>query len=517
MAEQAIERATSFRGLRSLRLRLTLWVVAIAAIVKLSVMIVALLYQARAIRTLFDDQLRIRAAEIIQALPPNPADVTGERLHQLALHTSEMEFFSEVRLAVYNLEGTVVAYDPAMHPLPRPAAVHQVIEKGGESFVDRRWRDDTNPVRLTVNYREYATPITAGSSAPPGLVLWIASSDAYVQERIFVVRRAVILTATAGMFGTIIAGWFIAGIAVHPLDRLRLAISHLSAERMSLEVDEERTSPEVAELREELDRAMHRIENGYKAYGRFIANVSHELKTPIAVSLSEAQVLMHDPNLSDAARRFAQSTAEEMSRLGRLIESFLTLTRVRGGRLDATLQEYQVNELVMDSIEHCAAYARQQGVTLLPTLIISEGDDACVNVDPDMMRSAIDNLIRNAIRFTPPGGKVEVTASADEVEQFVSIAVRDYGPGIPQELLPTLFDRFTQSETEVRSGRGTGLGLEISQGIAELHDGSIEVENLDRGCVFTLTMPMASAEECEDETGECEDEPGDSETKELQK
>jgi signal transduction histidine kinase len=338
-------------------------------------------------------------------------------------------------------------------------------------------------------------PIVAGESAMPGLVLWISTSDRYAQQRIQTVWIAVALTSFAGMLGSVIAGWYIAGIAVRPLDVLRSEVASLSPEHMSLDNGTRAVDPEIAQLRDELDRAMVRIERGYAAYGRFIASVSHELKTPIAVALTEAQVLMRNPKISREAEDFAQSIAEEMSRLGGIVESFLTLTRVRDGKLDSSLKDYPVNELVMDSVEHCDLFARQNGVALLPTLIDSdESVEACV--DPDLMRTAIDNLIRNAIRFTPVGERIELSAEHRPQDQRADIIVRDYGPGIPEQLLPNLFDRFSQAETEIRSGRGTGLGLEIAQGIAELHGGSISVENLDRGCRFTISVPTTEAGDC---------------------
>jgi signal transduction histidine kinase len=109
--------------------------------------------------------------------------------------------------------------------------------------------------------------------------------------------------------------------------------------------------------------------------------------------------------------------------------------------------------------------------------------------DPELLRTMIDNVIRNAIRFSPQQQAVEVTVDADEENALVR--VRDFGVGIPEEIISTLFDRFTQAKSEERLNRGSGLGLEIAQGIAELHGGGITVENcLGGGCAFTIRVPM---------------------------
>ncbi|MCR9217512.1 MAG: HAMP domain-containing histidine kinase [bacterium] len=485
------------RRLVTLRLRLTLWVVVIASVVQLTIGLVSLLFQTSAIRALYDDQLKLFATEVIDSLPLNPADVDADRLHQLAERGSLQVFFDHVRIAVFDLEGNPVAIDPLRPPPESPVAVKRAAKHGNGAFADWAAAPNGNSRRSEFSNRTYAIPIVAGNAAPPGLILWMATSDQYASQRIGSVRRAVALTTIAGMLGTAIGGWFIAGIAVRPLDRLRSAVRGLSPKHMTLDSNGEGNDPEVMQLREELDAAMARIETGYKAYGRFIANVSHELKTPIAVALTESQVLLNDKTLDRKSAVFAESIAEEMSRLGRLIESFLTLTRVREGRLETSLRDYPVNELVMDSIEHCAAFASHQGFRLRPTLLESDRD-VNVCVDPDLMRTAIDNLIRNAVRFTQRDGAIEISVSIDDGGAHAVFSVRDYGPGIPEDLLPKLFDRFAQSESEARAGRGAGLGLEIAQGIAEIHDGSIAVENLEEGCMFRLRIPIASAsDECD--------------------
>ncbi len=492
------------KQLITLRLRLTLWVMVISAVVQFTVAFVGLLFQANSVRTLYDDQLRLRADEIIDSLPLNPGDVPIQQLQNLAQRSSLQIFFDRVRLAVFDMDMNPVAFDPTMPPPERPEAVRKAIETGAGAFANWTAEAPVGREEQAVANRTYALPIVAGGAGPPGLILWIATADEYADQRVRSVRSAVTLTTLAGMLGSAIAGWFIAGIAVRPIEQIRSAVRNLTPGHTSMESSDEFEDPEVTRLRGELDDAVARIEAGYAAYGRFIANVSHELKTPIAVALTESQVLLGDGTLDQKARDFAESIAEEMSRLGRLVESFLTLTRVREGKLETSLRDYPVNELVMDSVEHCWTFAQHRGVKLAPDLMDRE-ETAEMCVDPDLLRTAVDNLIRNAIRFSPADGRVEITASLCEDEQDALISVRDYGPGIPEELLPTIFDRFAQADTEKRSGRGTGLGLEIAQGIAEIHNGSITVENLEVGCVFRLKIPLVTqSDECPAESPEDE-------------
>ena len=145
----------------------------------------------------------------------------------------------------------------------------------------------------------------------------------------------------------------------------------------------------------------------------------------------------------------------------------------------------------MEAVAHCEKLAHQHHVSLLPLASDGAGLDHEVAGDPMLVQVMVEGLIRNAIRFSPNGDRVEISVSPDG-DRHVLIRVRDSGPGIPAEIRATLFERFVQAASESQRGRGTGLGLSIAQGIAELHGGLITFENqTPRGCVFTVRLPRA--------------------------
>jgi signal transduction histidine kinase len=236
---------------------------------------------------------------------------------------------------------------------------------------------------------------------------------------------------------------------------------------------------------------MSRIQDGFVAKERFLTNVSHEIKTPIAVLLIEAQTVNREDCSADV-RRFMDTVEEEMTRLGKLVESFLTLTRLQSGRGPAMLKRYCVNDLVTDAISSCNTMARQHQVSLQPVLLADEETvDAAVVGDPDLLRTLVENLIRNSIRFSSAGEPVEVIGEV--AGDHVHVRVRDTGPGIPPDRLGTIFDRFAQAHNTERQGRGHGLGLAIAKGIAELHGGTVEAHNRpERGCEFIVRLRFAA-------------------------
>ncbi len=284
-----------------------------------------------------------------------------------------------------------------------------------------------------------------------------------------------------------IAAWVVAGIAVRPLHEVEEFAAQLGPSSVGRPVELSAGGSEVDSVRVELSEAMDRIEQAYQEQARFLANVAHEIKTPISVVLTEAEVLLMRPREPDEVARFVRSTAEEMQRLGSMVESFLLLTRVEAGEGRVRRKNLGLNDLLMDAVEQSHRMAMLHEVFLSAQLCDDE-EPPQVRGNAELLQTAIGNLIRNAIRFTPHGKAVEVSCGIDE--GMGMIRVRDYGPGIPDELLPRLFEPFTQASEERRRRRGSGLGLQIAKGIAELHEGDIRAENLKVGCRFTFRLPL---------------------------
>ena len=175
-------------------------------------------------------------------------------------------------------------------------------------------------------------------------------------------------------------------------------------------------------------------------------------------------------------------------------------------------RKFAFNDLVMESLDNCSSMAEQNAIEIDPVLFEDEEKiDLAVQGDADLLITMLNNLIRNAIRYSSAGGVVRVQLvhvvceddqqdNADgqpkQAEHCVEIFVSDQGPGIPEDKIDHIFNRFSQIEGTNRSGRGHGLGLAIAQGIAELHGGSIRVSNNpDKGCTFTIQLPAVERPE----------------------
>jgi two-component system OmpR family sensor kinase len=248
---------------------------------------------------------------------------------------------------------------------------------------------------------------------------------------------------------------------------------------------------EIGQLAADVNVMLERLAQGFRSQERFISDVSHELKTPVAVLLTEAQALKMGHAGPSDHQAFVLSVEDEMRRLGKLVESFLMLARFGHGRRFIGEIVFEVNDVALDSVQHAKLLAAQHGVRLHLSLHDGEADtSATVHGDPELVRIVIDNLIRNAVQYSKRGDTVSVRVTCQD--RNAVIAVEDQGRGVPEQYLETIFDRFAQAPAPTTSGRrGTGLGLAIAKGVVDLHRGTIRVRNRpEGGCAFTVTLPL---------------------------
>lgn len=214
-----------------------------------------------------------------------------------------------------------------------------------------------------------------------------------------------------------------------------------------------------------------------------LANVSHELRTPLTVVQGNVEAILD--GVHDADPEHLGAILDETHVLGRLIDDLRTVALSEAGRLALHRETTDLGILVADAVGSFEAAATSAGVTLS----VEVADDVpLLDVDPVRIREVISNLVANALRHTPDGGSVTVSAAlAGDGGRTVDIGVRDTGAGIDPALLPHVFDRFAKSA----DSRGSGLGLAIARGLVEAHGGSISVESRPgEGATFRFSLPV---------------------------
>ena len=473
----------------SLRTRLTLWVLVLFVTLQLITTGVFWLYQRSTLESMFRNQIQARAASIGTQVSDKLPGLTNQQLAEIVDRETQYLTFAPLRALIVAADRTSWTPDPNPWPDQAYTLAASAIALGQPEFssLNVNWFDTEQSKHRDAPC--VAIPISGTQGN--GYAVVVTTSDRFIQEQVNLVSRVLIMACLIGLVATAISGWYIAGIAIEPLNRVRALANQLRPESLSVQIEPEGRSSEIKELSKALEAARERISAAFAAQDRFISNVSHEIKTPIATLMIEAQT-MDLSTMPRSAAQFVRTTEEEMRRLGRLVESFLTLTRIKDGKGITRLSRVPINDLVLDSVAHCTPMARQYAIILKPWLEENEQYvDATIAGDVDLLRTMLDNLIRNAIRFSPPEASVEVVASV--TDNTFHVAVRDQGPGLPSAMLANAFDRFVQSADEMRKGRGHGLGLAIAQGVAELHNGAISVRNLpEGGAEFVASIPLAS-------------------------
>jgi len=222
----------------------------------------------------------------------------------------------------------------------------------------------------------------------------------------------------------------------------------------------------------------------------FVSSVSHELRTPLTSIKAFTATILRDPQMPDETRNeFLHIIDEESNRLGNLIEDLLQISRIESGRLQLEKQTIPLGQVLDQVIPPLEPLATKKNLALECRVA---DDLPPVEADPQKMASVFTNLVNNAIKFTPDGGRITVTVETDG--DSLVCRVSDTGMGIPPDDLDKIFERFHRVHRPGKEIQGTGLGLAIVKNIVEMHEGAISVESqLDQGTTFTVTLPAAAA------------------------
>ncbi|MEO8635422.1 MAG: HAMP domain-containing sensor histidine kinase [Gemmatimonadales bacterium] len=331
----------------------------------------------------------------------------------------------------------------------------------------------------------------------PGV--WEATASIFVAAPIDAVPfgagqllQAMLVIAPVILLGSIGLGYVMADMGFRPLDRIVDELAAITDGRsLHRRVAVPSSADELARLANTMNRMLSRLEASFTTLRRFTADASHEMKTPLMVLRAGVERSMTHPGTPTEALQSLEEVLEEIHRVSEMVENLLTLARAdEGGAILAT-EPCDLRELVSEASETAGMLAEEHRITVRTEL---PKESVVAPVDRSRVRQLLLNLVTNAIKFTPPGGKVSL-ALVDQGET-VTLIVGDDGIGIPLAALPHIFDRFYRVDTaRSRTGRrpGTGLGLAITRWIAEAHGGSISVQSRPgRGAVFTVSLPKAA-------------------------
>jgi len=274
--------------------------------------------------------------------------------------------------------------------------------------------------------------------------------------------------------------WLLALNIGSPLRSLARTVERFGQGDLSIRARSGRRD-EIGELASAFDRMADRIETLLTAERRLLQDVSHELRSPLARLGFAAELLRTAPDKEQAMARLRR----EIARLSDLIGALLQMTRAEGDPLSGNRREFALDQLVRDVVEDCSVEAAARGCEIACRM---NGRIAMVG-DPELTRRAVENVMRNAVQYSPDGAPVDVTLESNA--DSARIAIRDRGAGVPEDQLTRIFQPFYRVDGS-RNGAtgGLGLGLAIAMRAVNLHHGSIDARNEETGLLVTIRLPL---------------------------
>ena len=282
-----------------------------------------------------------------------------------------------------------------------------------------------------------------------------------------------------------LAGYFLNRRAFQPVDQITATLRSISIGNLSQRLPVASTHDELQRLAETCNEMLARLENAVERINRFTADASHELRSPVALIRTVAEYALRNPKIdADSKEAFEEILAESVD-TGHLLEDMLTLARADAGYETTVFEAVDLSELVEDTAarQRPLAEAKQQAVT------VRTSGPAWISGDRSSLRRLVWILLDNAVKYTPAKGSIAVGLMATPSEAVLT--VHDSGIGIPEELLPHIFDRFVRADPSRGEVNGTGLGLAIAKWIAGAHHAKLSVQSREReGSVFRVEFAL---------------------------
>jgi signal transduction histidine kinase len=453
-------------GPRSLRGRLALLFALGSALLLLASAGSLYVILNRQLQAAIDQGLRARVTDIAADVGSGTVVVRPEELFAQVVSTDNRVLAAS--------EGIAASAPVLTSSEVRRAARHEIR-------IDRGVRGLGDDARLL------ARPVET-SAGPVIVVVGTSRTTMLASQRKLAIVLAVFAPLLIG--AVTVAGWLLAGAALHPVGRMTEEADAISLAEAGRRLPQPAGDDEIARLGRTLNAMLDRMEASFARERAFVDDASHELRTPLAILRGELELALLQTDDSAETERALRSALEEAERLSRLADDLLVLARSQAGDIPLTLRDTDVLAAVSRVAERVAGSSGTGG----PTVRVA-GRPVHAAVDPGRLDQIMLNLLGNAQRFAASSVQVSLRQLDDELE----ITVADDGPGFSARLLPHAFDRFTRGDQARNRGEGgeggAGLGLAIVAALVTAHGGSVEAMNGPPlgGAVVRVRLPARRA------------------------
>jgi two-component system, OmpR family, heavy metal sensor histidine kinase CusS len=315
-----------------------------------------------------------------------------------------------------------------------------------------------------------------GVLANEEVTLVIGLNQQEIEDELNQVRNAFLLTLPVALFLVGLGGWVVAGRALHPLKTIADTAEHVTASGLDQRIPQRNESPEAARVIQVLNRMMDRLETSFRQATRFSADASHELKTPLAVMQGELENALQAAAPGSPEQHLCSNLLEETQRLKTITRSLLLLAQADAGQLKLSLESVDLSAELEAMLEDARVLA--SGLRLHFEVAIQPG--LRIEADRALLRTALFNLIGNAIKHNETGGRLAIRLQARDNQTVLSVG--NSGPGIPPADQSKIFERFYRiRRTDHSRADGIGLGLSLAREIVRAHGGELLLEESRAG------------------------------------
>jgi len=330
-------------------------------------------------------------------------------------------------------------------------------------------------------YRGIAARVKTGIEGAKPATVVVAIDIAYHEHFMASFRLTLWSFVVLAALLTGFLGWVAVRRGLAPLKEIREKAESITATRLDARLSVESVPVELADLTRTLNSMLSRLENSFRRLSDFSSDLAHEFRTPISNLLTQTQVTLARQRDVDEYREVLASNIEEYERLSRMISDMLFLAKADEGQIVPSKEAIDLGQLVRELVEFYYLLADEKSIDL------SVSGEAEIQGDPLMIRRAVSNLLSNALRHTPAGGRISVQINSSC--ESIDLSVENTGETIPAQHLPRLFDRFYRVDaSRQRLTEGAGLGLAITQSIMQAHGGTVLVRSESGVTVFELVF-----------------------------
>lgn len=466
---------------RSVRVRLTLWYAAVLTLVLLIFSLGVYSFLARSLRERLDAGLRsaleVTALSLNHEIEEHEGKLQGEPSFRQVLQTMHNTSFPRQGIAVF--EGSRLVADKPGERGHVPAYPERqdwsVAPKFFDAGLDRVAMGRVHVGSVGSNY-----DVVASEPLAP------------LQDELQTVRQILLGTVPIAVAFVALGGYFLARRSLKPVVAISETVDRISSRNLDQRLPVANPDDELGKLTLTFNRLLQRLDTSFRHQRQFMADASHELRTPISVARTAAEVTLEGKQRNESDyRESLEMIQQQMLRLSRIVQDMFLLAQADAGVYQIRRTPLYLDEILRD----CAKAADVLGKRRNVTVSLEPMDEAASSGDEGLIRQLVMILLDNAVKYTNAGGIVTLELRREDGEY--AIRVLDTGSGIPPEAQPHVFRRFyrvdkARSRGSAAGGSGAGLGLAIAQWIVEAHNGRLELtRSTAQGSVFTAFLPLA--------------------------